>query len=183
VRANPKLSGTTHNVFGIQTGVAISFLVKKRGSKGARIFYSRQPEMATAEEKLSFLSGARLRQMDMVEVVADKTTKQLFPPEAGMTQKLTDALPKGVRVDQNVDGVVELARTGDVLHVARPAIGEAHATVTVFKLSGGEARRVTVKFGRAAVKDIEIASGLAAGDQIVLSDMSRWDGHDRLRIE
>jgi len=97
--------------------------------------------------------------------------------------KLTDALPKGVRVDQNVDGVVELARTGDVLHVARPAIGEAHATVTVFKLSGGEARRVTVKFGRAAVKDIEIASGLAAGDQIVLSDMSRWDGHDRLRIE
>ncbi|MGV8922495.1 MAG: Eco57I restriction-modification methylase domain-containing protein, partial [Thermomonas sp.] len=41
VRANPKLSGTTHNVFGIQTGVAISFLVKKRGSKGARIFYAR----------------------------------------------------------------------------------------------------------------------------------------------
>ncbi|MES2884800.1 MAG: type ISP restriction/modification enzyme [Pseudomonadota bacterium] len=29
VRANPKLSGTTHNVFGIQTGVAISFWVKR----------------------------------------------------------------------------------------------------------------------------------------------------------
>jgi len=86
-------------------------------------------------------------------------------------------------VATNVDGVVELARTGDVLHVARPAIGEAHATVTVFKLAGGEARRVTVKFGRAAVKDIEIASGLNEGDQIVLSDMSRWDGHDRLRME
>ena len=97
--------------------------------------------------------------------------------------RLTEALPKGARVDQNVDGVIELARTGDVLHVARPAIGEAHATATVFKLSGGEARRVTIKFGRAAVKDIEIASGLQAGDQIVLSDMSRWDGHDRLRIE
>ena len=97
--------------------------------------------------------------------------------------RLIDALPKGVRVDQNVDGVIELARTGDVLHVARPAIGEAHATATVFKLSDGEARRVTIKFGRAAVKDIEIASGLKAGDQIVLSDMSRWDGHDRLRIE
>ena len=30
VRANPKLSGTKHNVFGIQTGVAISFLVKQQ---------------------------------------------------------------------------------------------------------------------------------------------------------
>ena len=29
VRANPKLSGTKHNVFGIQTGVAISFMVKR----------------------------------------------------------------------------------------------------------------------------------------------------------
>jgi RND family efflux transporter MFP subunit len=97
--------------------------------------------------------------------------------------RLTDALPKGVRVDQNVDGTIELAHTGDVLHVARPAIGEAHATAAVFKIVDGEARRVTVKFGRAAMKDIEIASGLKEGDHIVLSDMSRWDGHDRLRIE
>ncbi len=29
VRANPKIAGTTHNIFGIQTGVAIMFLVKK----------------------------------------------------------------------------------------------------------------------------------------------------------
>ncbi len=28
VRENPKLSGTKHNVFGIQTGVAISFMVR-----------------------------------------------------------------------------------------------------------------------------------------------------------
>jgi multidrug resistance efflux pump len=99
--------------------------------------------------------------------------------------KLTAALPKGARVDQNVDGVIELARTGDVLHVARPAIGEAHQTAVLFVLTGAgsEARRLPVAFGRAAQKDIEIASGLAAGDQVVLSDMSRWDGIDRLRVE
>ena len=72
VRANPKLSGTKHNVFGIQTGVAISFFVKKRGSKGARIFYARRPEMETADEKLEFLSGARLSGLAMEEVTADK---------------------------------------------------------------------------------------------------------------
>lgn len=97
--------------------------------------------------------------------------------------KLTAALPKSARPDQNVDGVIELARTSDVLHVARPTIGEAHATASLFVISGGEARRVTVKFGRAAVKDIEVASGLAAGDRVVLSDMSKWDGIDRIRVE
>lgn len=53
VRDNPKLSGTKHNVFGIQTGVAMVFLVKKKGkSGGAVIRYARRPEMETAEDKL-----------------------------------------------------------------------------------------------------------------------------------
>jgi predicted helicase len=41
VRANPKLSGTTHNVFGIQTGVTIGFFVK--GGKGRGLHYVRGP--------------------------------------------------------------------------------------------------------------------------------------------
>jgi len=69
------------------------------------------------------------------------------------------------------------------LHVARPAVGEAHSTISLFVLRGGEAKRTTVKLGRASLKDIEVASGLSEGDQVVLSDMSRWDGHDRLSIE
>lgn len=97
--------------------------------------------------------------------------------------RLTGALPHGARVDQNVEATIALATTGEVLHVQRPAIGEAHATARLFKLDGGEARRTTVRFGRAALKDIEIAGGLAEGDQIVLSDMSRYDGIDKLRIE
>lgn len=57
VRANPKLSGTKHNVFGIQTGVAISFLVKRSGKTGqrCRIHYARRPEFDTAEEKIGWL--------------------------------------------------------------------------------------------------------------------------------
>jgi HlyD family secretion protein len=97
--------------------------------------------------------------------------------------KLTGALPRSARPDQNVDGVIELAHTGDVLYMARPVIGEAHATASLFVVSGGEARRAVVRFGRAGIKEIEIASGLGAGDQVVLSDMSRWDGVDRIRVE
>jgi HlyD family secretion protein len=96
---------------------------------------------------------------------------------------LLEPAPKTARADLNVDGIIEIARMKDTLHVARPTIGEAHATATLFVLSGGEARRVQVKFGRAALKDIEVASGLREGDEVVLSDMSKWDGHDRLRVD
>ncbi|PKO41068.1 MAG: DNA methyltransferase [Betaproteobacteria bacterium HGW-Betaproteobacteria-3] len=76
VRANPKLSGTRHNVFGIQTGVAISFMVKRAQStkdkKPARVHYLRRPELETAEEKLSFLASHPMRGLAFDEVQPDK---------------------------------------------------------------------------------------------------------------
>ena len=75
VRANPKLSGTKHNVFGIQTGVAISFMVKRarqgKHVEGCRIYYARRPELETAEEKLEFLSSARMPELTFDEIRSD----------------------------------------------------------------------------------------------------------------
>jgi predicted helicase len=73
VRANPKLSGTTHSVFGIQTGVAISFMVRRSKRKGCRIFYGRRPEIETAEEKLAFLGSTKLHEISFDEVKSDKS--------------------------------------------------------------------------------------------------------------
>lgn len=55
VRRNPKLSGTTHNVFGIQVGVGITLAVKKAGAP-QRLRYHRVPEMWRKSEKLEFLA-------------------------------------------------------------------------------------------------------------------------------
>jgi predicted helicase len=71
VRANPKLSGTTHNVFGIQTGVAISFMVRRAKQKGCRIFYVRRPEMEKADDKLAFLGGTNLSDLSFEEIEPD----------------------------------------------------------------------------------------------------------------
>lgn len=75
VRANPKLSGTRNNVFGIQTGVAISFLVKRRLKKGEKhscaIHYARRPEMETAEDKLSWLEQTKLSRLPLENVRPD----------------------------------------------------------------------------------------------------------------
>lgn len=72
VRANPKLSGTRHNVFGIQTGVAISFFVKRRKHKGCKIFYARRPEFDTAEDKLAFLGSSKLPGLSFERIEPDK---------------------------------------------------------------------------------------------------------------
>ncbi len=72
VRANSKLSGTKHNVFGIQTGVAISFLVKRRKQKGCKIFYARRDEYDTAGDKLAFLSSHKLSGISFERIEPDK---------------------------------------------------------------------------------------------------------------
>ena len=57
VRKNPKLSGTTHNVFGIQVGVSINFFIKRRGNANsqAEIFYARVDEFWRKEDKYRYL--------------------------------------------------------------------------------------------------------------------------------
>jgi len=71
VRLNPKLSGTKHNVFGIQTGVAVSFMVKKAEAQGCEIFYVRRPEFDTAEDKLAFLSSSKLQSIAFDKITPD----------------------------------------------------------------------------------------------------------------
>jgi predicted helicase len=72
VRKNPKLSGTKNNVFGIQTGVAISFLVKRQGATSCQISYVRRPEMEIAAEKLAFLRHSNLKQIEFDRIMPDK---------------------------------------------------------------------------------------------------------------
>jgi hypothetical protein len=54
----------------------------------------------------------------------------------------------------------------------------------MFKIvdDGQYAVRVTVEIGQTSVNNIEIRSGLDKGDEVILSDMSRWDEFDRVRI-
>ncbi len=98
--------------------------------------------------------------------------------------KLEGALPEGARPDLSVDGTVEIERLNEVLFVGRPVFGQSNSLVTLFRLDPGskEALRVQVKLGRSSVNTIEILEGLTVGDQVVLSDMSAWDAHNRIRL-
>jgi len=97
---------------------------------------------------------------------------------------LSGDLPKGARPDLSVDGVVELEHLDDVIFVGRPAFGQEHETTGIFKLDadGVYATRSQVQLGRSSVNTIEIVKGLLPGDRVILSDMSQWDSHDRVKL-
>ena len=98
---------------------------------------------------------------------------------------LDGPLPPGARPQLSVDGTIDLARLTDVLQVGRPALGNENSTLSLFKedADGKGAVRVPVKVGRASVNAIQVLEGLKEGDTVILSDMSREDSVDRIRLE
>jgi HlyD family secretion protein len=72
----------------------------------------------------------------------------------------------------------------DVVYMGRPNFGQAEQRVSLFKLveDGTYAERVLVQLGASSVNEIEVREGLQPGDVVILSDMSQWDGFDRVRL-
>ena len=98
--------------------------------------------------------------------------------------KLDGPPPKGASPDLSVDGTIEIEKLNDATYVGRPVFGQPNSTVEIFKLDpdGKGASLVQVQLGRASVNSVEIVSGLQPADKVILSDMSRWDAFDRIRL-
>jgi predicted helicase len=79
VRDNPKIAGTTHNIFGIQTGVAIMFLIKriKPDNSSCKIHYATLDDFWKKEQKLEWLSQNPLRQISFDVIRPDKKNNWL----------------------------------------------------------------------------------------------------------
>jgi multidrug efflux pump subunit AcrA (membrane-fusion protein) len=94
-------------------------------------------------------------------------------------------LPAGAVPNLSVDGTINLETLSDVLYVERPAFGNENSTISLFKESPDHktATRVSVKVGKASVNYIQVLSGLQEGDTVILSDMSREDAVDKIRLE
>ncbi len=97
---------------------------------------------------------------------------------------LTGDLPRGARADLTVEGIISLASLGDVLFVGRSSSARENGTMGIFKLTpdGESAQRAQVTFGKSSVSEIQVISGLIAGDRIILSDTSQYDDNERLRL-
>ena len=103
VRKNPKLSGTTHNVFGIQVGVSINLLVKKHTSqvsKTCEVWYARLDEFWRKEQKYRFLEEAKqYKQIAWQRLTPDAKHNWLTE---GMQDEFDTFLPMGTKAGKAV---------------------------------------------------------------------------------
>jgi HlyD family secretion protein len=97
---------------------------------------------------------------------------------------LTGELPLGARPDLSVEGTIQVDRIEETLFMGRPAYGQANSMVSVWKVvdGGRHAVRVPVRLGLSSVNTIEVVDGLSPGDVVILSDLSAYDAHDRIRL-
>lgn len=176
-----------------QIGDTVALQVGQRISPSATLAKIVQPTRLKAEIKIA---ETQARDVQIGQTAAIDTRNGVIPGKVVRVDpavvggtvtvdvKLEGELPRGARPDLSVDGTIELERLDDVLFVGRPVQSQPNSTIGLFKLidSGHGAIRVPVKLGRSSVSTIEIVQGLEAGDQVILSDMSASDGHERIKL-
>lgn len=165
----------------------------QRIALGANIARVARPDDLMAELRIPETQARDVQHGQRVDVdtrngVVEGRVVRIDPAvQAGTVQvdvELTGKLPRGARPDLSVDGTIELERLEDVVYAGRPAYGQPHSTISLFRLAadGEHAVRVPVELGRASVNTVEIVQGLEPGDEVILSDTSAWDEHDRIRL-
>ncbi|MDY0081210.1 MAG: type ISP restriction/modification enzyme, partial [Ignavibacteriaceae bacterium] len=115
VRANPKIAGTTHNVFGIQTGVAIMFLVKKEKKEGnCRIHYVTMADYWRKEEKLQWLKNNPIETIHFDSITPDKTNNWINLADDNDWEDLIPVADKSVKYGKSNEAIFSIYTPGTV---------------------------------------------------------------------
>ena len=111
VRKNPKLSGTTHNVFGIQVGVSINLFVKKGSQRTGQptptpqIFYARVGEFWRKEDKYRYLdSKEHYRNIEWTLITPDQRYTWFTE---GLQAEFETFIPMGTMEAKSTKGEVD----------------------------------------------------------------------------
>lgn len=116
VRANPKIAGTTHNVFGIQAGVAVMFLVKKLGKekkKPCTIYYADMPDEWRKENKLQWFTQNPIAEINFQHVTPDKNNNWINIADNDF-ENLLPLADKAVKAGKSKKALFELFSLGVV---------------------------------------------------------------------
>ncbi|MFJ4389516.1 efflux RND transporter periplasmic adaptor subunit [Pseudomonas soli] len=93
-------------------------------------------------------------------------------------------LPQEARPDLSVDGLISVTKINHSLYVERPPFAQNNVSSMLYRLDQKDrsATKVKVDFGQGSADYIQITSGLQAGDKIILSDSTAWQGADQIKI-
>jgi HlyD family secretion protein len=144
-------------------------------------------EIRVAETQAKDLAVGQAAQLDTRTGVVAAHVARIDPAASNGTVlvdlTIDGPLPAGARPDLSVDATIELERLANVVHLARPVRAQENASGSVFRVHGDRAERVKVEFGRASATSIEVRSGLAPGDRVIVSDDSSYDKYDEIKIQ
>jgi HlyD family secretion protein len=168
--------------------------IGQRVSAGTMLARIAEPDRLQAEIKVpatrardvrSGLSVSVDTRNGLVEGVVARIDPSVREGTVTVDVRLLGTLPEGARPDLAVDGTIQIDSLPNVLYVGRPVQSQENETVGLYRLSpdGDHAARVQVALGRSSVDTVEVLSGLAEGDRVILSDTSRWDDSDRIRLK
>jgi predicted helicase len=115
VRANPRIAGTTHNVFGIQTGVALMFLVKENNdtNKSCKIFYTYLADEILRSDKLNWLENNTLEKIIFDKIIPDKNNNWINKSDNNFNS-LMPVCDKEVKLHKSQNAVFRLYSLGVV---------------------------------------------------------------------
>ncbi len=98
--------------------------------------------------------------------------------------ELIGDMPKDARPDLTVNGVISIAKIKDTLFVKRPMFASEQSEVFVYMLTedDSQADKVKIHFGQTSTQYIQITSGLVAGNNIIISDVSAWEKQQTISV-
>jgi HlyD family secretion protein len=144
-------------------------------------------EIRIAESQAKDIAAGQRAKVDTHNGIIDAHVSRIDPSvrEGTVTVDLMldGPLPAGARPDLTVDAGIELDRIADAVFVARPVSARERTRGTLWKVTGGNAVKVDVEFGRASTTAIEIRSGVRAGDEVIVSDTSAFDDQRRIKLQ
>ena len=133
--------------------------------------------------------------------IGQKASVQIKPPavlagrvvdvdravESGFTKvkiELSEPLPKDAALGARLGSLIEAGELKDVVFFARPATARPNTEMFLFVIepNGQFARRAKVRLGVQSGPLIQILSGLSPGDRVIVTDTSKFESYERLRL-
>ncbi len=97
--------------------------------------------------------------------------------------RFTGEKPPGLRQNQRVTVRIMMDELLDVLKLQRGAFADSGGGRSAFVLAeNGLAHRVSVSLGARSAGEVEVISGLAAGDRVIISSIAEFEDYDTIQI-
>jgi len=97
---------------------------------------------------------------------------------------LTGELPNNARPELSIDGLVHTGFIENTLYLKKPVGALPNSSIKLFRLTeNDQAEVVNISLGVESDEFMQIKTGASVGESYILSDMSRWQQHNKIAIK